>query len=795
MEELKAERPDMNKLSIRDLFFKYIRFLPLFILCIGLAVLGAWLYLRYAGERYASIGSMLIETGSGSEDKVEDLISARRAGKNLQNEIEVLKSRPLLARVVENNNLEYSYTSHGNIKDKDVYKMAPFTLEPLQLNDSNLIFSIPVEFINRSQFRINNENTNYNFGQAFKTGYGVFKLVKEGEAAPGSKFTVSYTPAPIRAAQLSPAINIQPKIQGTGILTVQYETTNPFLAADVINALMQEYNVNSIEQTNLSMDQTIGFVDRRLAVLQRDIDSLTRKLLQYQKSNDIVNTEAQISDLMQKSSAQDEVILERSIGLSSLNQLEGYLRNNANSRTVAPSALGIDDATLNTMIGKYNEAQLERKSLIESNIPADNPRIKEAEENIEILRRSTLENIRMLKANYQKNISIASAEKSKSRGTALQMPTIANEQVELERQLQSKLTLFKLLDQKKEEAAISRSSTQPISRIIELAQPINAPVKPQPNTIYLTAIFIGLALPTLFVFLKEMLNDKINTRGDIEKVTEAPILGEVGHSFADKTLIVNKTNRSLIAEQFRILRSNLQYIIGKKDQATILVTSSFGGEGKSFISTNMAAVLALTDKKTVVLEFDLRKPRVLAGLNMNSRPGISNFMVGNKNLDELLIKLEDNDNLFILPCGPIPPNPSELLLGERMDELFNKLKQKFDYIVIDTAPVGMVSDALTLGKYADCTLYVSRQGHTFKKQIGLIDEMYTTKKLPHLSIVLNDVKMPTGGGYYGNYGYGYYGYGEKSRNSYYEDEIRPEKKFGEKVMDALNPLTWFSRKN
>lgn len=797
MEDFRSERPDLNKLSIRDLFFKYVRFLPLYILALGLAFLGSWLYLRYTQEKYESIGSMIIQESDSEGDKVEDLIAGKTKMRSLENEIELLTSKPLLARVVQNHKLEFSYIAHGNIKDMNAYKKAPFTIEALQLKDSSLRFSIPIEFINRSQFKIGEENTNYNFGQVFKTAYGVFKLLKQLDPEPGSNFTVEYAPAEYVAAEYAADINVQPKQPGTGILTVQFESTNPMLAADIVNALMQEYNLMSVEQSNAALDQTIEFVDRRLGVLERDIDSINRKLVQVQQSNNVVDAQTQIQDYLKSANEQDILMQDRQLALSSLNQLEGYLRNNENqhNRSVAPSTLGINDNTLNQLVSKYNEAQIERKTLLEANVTPDNPKIKELNQNIEVLRKSSLENIGMLQSNYGRALGMASSQRSRNKGAALQMPAKMNEQVDLERQLASKLALFKILDEKKEEAAISRSSTMPKSQIVELAEPQVDPIKPQPGTVKMVALLLGLALPTLFIFLKETLNDKIGTRGDIEKVTEAPILGEIGHSYAEKALVVNKTNRSLIAEQFRILRSNLQYIVGKRDQATILVTSSFGGEGKSFVSTNMAAVLALTDKKTIVLEFDLRKPRVLAGLGMGKKPGISNYMVGGEELDKLIIPVDEANKLFVLPCGPIPPNPSELLLTDRIQELFTELKKTFDYVIIDTAPVGMVSDAMTLGKYADCTLYVTRQGHTFKKQVGLIDEMYRTKKLPHMSIILNDVKMPTGGGYYGNYGYGYYGYGEKSKNTYYEDELRPNKKFGEKLADALNPLTWFRSKN
>lgn len=240
----------------------------------------------------------------------------------------------------------------------------------------------------------------------------------------------------------------------------------------------------------------------------------------------------------------------------------------------------------------------------------------------------------------------------------------------------------------------------------------------------------------------------------------------------------------MVAEQFRIIRSNLQYVLNKKEKATILVTSSFSGEGKSYVTTNMGAVLALAGKKTIILEFDIRKPKILSGLNFAKGPGITNFLIGKvENIQDVIKPVPENENLFVLGCGPVPPNPSELLLDPKLDDLFEWLQKNFDVVLVDTAPIGMVSDAMTLSKYADCTLYLVRQGHTFKKQVALIDEFYSENKLPKVSIIINDVKLKPGYGYYGygRYGYGYgYGYG-----SYYEEETPPSG-FFDRLLDRLN---------
>jgi capsular exopolysaccharide synthesis family protein len=271
----------------------------------------------------------------------------------------------------------------------------------------------------------------------------------------------------------------------------------------------------------------------------------------------------------------------------------------------------------------------------------------------------------------------------------------------------------------------------------------------------------------MYIFFQEIINDKINTRYYIEKLTTASVLGEVGHSYSSSSMIVSKTNRSMVSEQFRIIRSNLQYVLNKVEKPVIMITSSFSAEGKSFITTNLGGVMALAGKKTVMLEFDIRKPKLFSGMKLSSKQGITNFLVGKAQMADLPIKIPGYDNLYGISCGPVPPNPSELLLDSRVEEMFEWLKANFDVILIDTAPVGMVSDAMTLGKFADTTLYIVRQGHTYKKQISLIDEFYHENRLPKISIVINDVKLKPG---YGYYGYGRYGYGYGYGGGYYEAE-------------------------
>jgi capsular exopolysaccharide synthesis family protein len=794
-QQINTNKNELWNLSIKDLFYKYVRFLPLFLLSVAIALFLAFAYLRYTTRIYSATGSMLIksEQPSNRSDKIEDILEGGgNRSQNIQNEIEVLKSRPLMERVVKKLKLEFAYTAKGKIKDYNIYRQGPFVAEAFEIADSTQSFSLSIKFVDDNRFRVDNESTLFTTGQLFQNPHGVFRLSKKANAIAGSEFTITWQPAVNVAGGLAGGVKVQPKTAGTSILSISIQSTNAQMAADIVNSLMIEYDSMTVEQNNYSNDQMLGFINERLDSMNHEMDSLQLRFLKYKQEHDLFDVEKQVSSSFFKFTEADKEAIAQQFKLDVANDINSYLKDKKNQFSKAtPSPLALEDATLSELTGLYNKTQLERQALLDANVPPGHPSVKEAEGQIEKIREKLTENLDNIRLSLNSTIntlkSKSGAEQSKLKG----LPYELKEYVEMQRQINTKLALYSLLEGKKEEIAIQRAAITSNSKVIDLAAASNEPVKPNKRTIQILAILVGLGLPALLIFIGEVLNDKINTRFDIERLTQAPILGEIGHSFADNTLIVSKTSRTMVAEQFRIIRSNLQYVVNKPDKSVILVTSSFSGEGKSFISTNMAAVLALAGKKTIILEFDIRKPKVLSGLHISKRPGITNYLMGKATLEELITSVPDYENLSVLACGPIPPNPSEMLLDQKVSELFEKVGKMFEVILIDTAPVGMVSDALTLSKFADCTLYLVRQGHTFKKQVALIDELYRESKLPKVSIVINDVKNKPGYGYYGygRYGYGYgYGYG----SSYYEEE-KPPLSFFEKIMAGLNPLKWFRR--
>jgi tyrosine-protein kinase Etk/Wzc len=783
MQEPVSTKSELWSLSLRDLFYKYVRFLPFFVLSVAIFLFGAYIYLRYTTRIYSASGTMLIksEQQTGRSDKFEEIFSSGKT-LNIQSEMEIIRSKPLMQRVVKSLNLYATYYSKGRFITNNIYKYGPFLLDVAELTDSAASFTLNIKFIDEIRFRVNNDPAVFRFNEYFKTGYGVFRLVRNPKIPVGKEYIIEWRSVSAAASSLVGSVGVTPRSSGTGLLAVSFQGTNPQMCADIVNKLMEEYEGFTIEQKNISADQSLIFIDERMMYIRRELDSLQNLLLDYQQKNNLIDIESQSSLYFNKINEADRTINENTVRISMIDMLNDYLRDSRTVYSKVPSSLGLEDPALGILVAEYNKDQIQRKSLLNSNVPEANPIIVELDGHIEKLRQNIHERLRTLRSTYGSLIGNLKSQSGLAQYQAQQIPIKTKKYLELKRQVETKEGLFTILQAKREETAIGRASTISNSKTIDRAYASPVPIKPNSKSVRIMAILLGLALPAMFIFLSEVLNDKISTRYDIEKITPAPILGEIGHSYSKNSLIVTKTTRSMVAEQFRIIRSNLQYIINNVDKSVIVVTSSFSGEGKSFVTMNMGAVLALADKKTIILEFDIRKPKILSGLNLPKGPGITNYLVGKARIEDLIIPVPAFENLYVMSAGPVPPNPSELLLGQKVTDMFTYLRQNFDVVLVDTAPVGMVSDAQTLGKFADCTLYLVRQGHTFKKQVALIDEFYQLNKLPKVSIILNDVKVKPGYGYYGygRYGYGYgYGYG------YYDEELPPASKL-EKMFGWLN---------
>ncbi len=612
-QQINTNKSELWNLSIKDLFYKYVRFLPLFLLSVAICLFLAFAYLRYTTRVYSATGSMMIksEQPGGSSDKLEDILKGGNdRTQNIQNEIEVLKSRPLMERVVEKLNLQFSYIAKGKIKDYNIYTQGPFVAEAFKITDSLGSFSMGIKFINDHQFRVDNSSDLFSMDQLFTNSNGVFRLRKKAPAIANSEYTVSWQPASSVAGVYAAGVRVNPKTPGTSILSISIQTTNALLAADIVNHLMIEYDSMTVGQNNSANLQTYDFISDQIERMNRQLDTLQLRFLKYKRDHDLFDIDKQTTDLVNIYVEADKETDLQKYRLNVANGIASYLTDKRNKySTTTPSALLLEDQTLIELTTLYNKWQLDRQSLIDGNVPPSNPLVREAEGQIERIRQKLLENLDNIRLTLHSAINSLQTKSGASKAKLKELPFDLKDYVEMERLINTQFTLKSQLELKRAEVSIKIASVVSNSKVIDQATPSNVPVKPNKRTIQILAILVGIGLPALLIFVGEVLNDKISTRFDIERLTQAPILGEIGHSFADNTLIVNKTSRTMVAEQFRIIRSNLQYVVNKPDKSVILVTSSFSGEGKSFVSTNMAAVLALAVKKRSFLSLISASPK------------------------------------------------------------------------------------------------------------------------------------------------------------------------------------------
>jgi capsular exopolysaccharide synthesis family protein len=576
------------------------------------------------------------------------------------------------------------------------------------------------------------------------------------------EFVISYAPTSKRGAELLASLSVLPSGESNNIMRLSFETQAPSLGQEIIDEWMAEYEKAGFDEKKRSTQNALDFINEQLDTASKELGVVERNLKTFRERNMLVDPTTQSQGMIAAMTDLEREILASSVKLRLLDNLISYINDDRNPYRQVGTMLNIEEPTMAEQLAEFNKLQVQRATLLPTT-PRSNPMMVALEAAIEKLRVDILQNLRNVRQGYQLAIENLNARARAANQMISKVPGQQKELLDITRRQQILEQLYQILLEKKLETAISSASTISSVKVLESARSSRTPIRPNRQGTYMFAVLVGLGLPMFITFLIEYLNDKVRSRLDVVRGTKAPIIGEIGHSLGKETLVVSASNRRFISEQFKIIRTNLQYVLPDKEKMVILVTSSTSGEGKSFIATNMGAVVALSGKKTAILEFDIRKPKIMSGLGLGKRKGVTNYIIGGIPFEDLAVKVPGVDNLDVIPCGPIPPNPSELLLDDRLKQFLNRLKEHYDVVIIDTAPVGLVGDAIVIGSHADVSLYVIRHNYTFRKQLQLMDEIYATKRLPRLCIVLNDIQGHFGGygGYYGygGYGYGNYGYG------------------------------------
>lgn len=774
-QKLKVEAAT-EKNVISQLWFKYFPYWPLFIIFLILSVVGAKYKLSKTTPLYQATATMLIkdEKKGVDDNKLMQEMNQLSAKKIIENEIEVLKSRELMDEVVKNLHLYARVYQKSKSKDISAYTTSPITIQAM--NPDSLGVANEVFFTyDSAKKRVIIGNLSYPANEWVNTKYGILKFSSRPVSSmPVDPLFFSLSSPKYVSPSFLDGLSVASASKLSSVVNLKLMDEVPQRSEDVLNGLISAYNNAAVKDKNKLAASTLQFVDERLAIVGKDLTEIETKMQQYKSNQGAIEISSQGQMFLQSVNANDQKMGDVNNQLAVLNQVENYVRSKDNTGGIVPSTVGVNDPLLTDLLTRLYDYELQYDKL-KPTTAENSPILLSINDQINKIKPSILENINNQKKNLEASRSNLYSTNNRYSSQLNALPKMERDLLEISREQNIKSGIYNYLLQKREETALSHASTVADTRVIDQAQASFTPVSPDPKKYYILAFAVAFIIAIGIVTAAEMLKRTILFRHEIEKYTSIPIIGEIAHEKSKTPLVIGLGKRTFIAEQFRKLRTSLPYIglVGQKKK--LLITSNASGDGKSFVVANLGLSLAMVDKKVVVLEFDLSNPTLSDKLEVTTiNKGLTDYLRGEAEPEEIIRRTTVNENLFVMPAGSLPENPSELIMSERVGDLMDFLTPLFDYIIIDTAPVGLLSDAYVLSNYVDASLYVIRHGHTFKVSVERIDANNKINELKNMAIVFNGVKSRG----FSNNGYGYgYGYGYIHK----EKEVKKKRFFGSKV--------------
>ena len=789
-----AQESKEENIDVKELLFKYLIHWPWFVGAVVACLIAAWVYLYVSTPVYNISATVLIKDDKkgGSAGMLSGLESLGLDGmisssQNIDNEIEVLHSKTIAKEVVENLGLYISYMDEDEFPSRNMYKTSPvqvsLTPQEADLLEKPMIVEMALQPQGSMDVNVKIGDDEYQkhfekLPAVFPTDRGTLAFFLTSDSISSSKRTLEETTGSEKITRnITATINnplavakaycknmtIEPTSKTTSVAVISLKNSNVQRGKDFINKLLEMYNINTNNDKNEVAQKTAEFINERIGIISKELGSTEKDLESFKRGAGITDLTSDAQIALTGSAEYEKKRVENQTQINLLQDLQKYMQNEGYE--VLPSNIGLQDLNLAAAINRYNEVLVERKRLLRTSTE-NNPTIINLDtsigamkENVQVSLDRVLRGLFITKADLDREASRYSRRISEAPGQEREFVSIA-------RQQEIKAGLYLMLLQKREENAITLAATANNAKIIDDAIADDAPVSPKDKMIYLIALVLGVGIPVGVIYLLELTKFKIEGRSDVEKLTCVPIVGDIPLTDEKQGAIaVFENQNNLMSETFRNIRTNLQFML-ENDKKVILVTSTVSGEGKSFISANLAISLSLLGKKVVIVGLDIRKPGLNKVFNIPRKEvGITQYLANpEKNLMDLVQLSDVSKNLYILPGGTVPPNPTELLARDGLDKAIETLKKNFDYVILDTAPVGMVTDTLLIGRVADLSVYVCRADYTHKNEYTLINELAEKDKLPSLCTVINglDLKKRKYGYYYGYGKYGkYYGYGKR----------------------------------
>ena len=777
-----------EQVNIQELLFRYLIHWPWFVVSIIICIACAWGYLRLTTPIYNISATVLIkdEKKGGGASMSSDLEKMGLEGfisssSNVDNEIEVLRSKSLAREVVNNLGLFVTYMDEDEFPSKELYHTSPVLVSLTHQEADKLPGRMEINMILQPtgvlgvQITVGEKEYRKQFDKlpaVFPTDEGTVAFFANNDTLSAvcpenitkERHITAFINRPFSVLkEYVNSLSIAPTSKTTSVVVISLENTNTRRGRDYINKLLEMYNINANNDKNEVAQKTAEFIDERIGIISKELGSTEQDLENFKRSAGItdLNSEAQIA--LTGNAEYEKKRVENQTQINLVMDLQRYMKGN--EYEVLPSNIGLQDAASAGAIDRYNQMLVERKRLLRTSTE-NNPTIINLDTSIRAMRTNVQATLDATLKGLQITKEDLAREASRYSRRINDAPTQERQFVSIARQQEIKSGLYLMLLQKREENAITLAATANNAKIIDEALADDNPISPKKTIVYLAALVLGVGLPVGVIYLIGLTKFKIEGRADVEKLTSLPVVGDI--PLADEktgSIAVFENQNNLMSETFRNVRTNLQFML-ENGKNVILVTSTISGEGKSFVSSNLAISLSLLGKKVVIVGLDIRKPGLNKVFNLSRKEqGITQFLINPAvNLMDLVQRSDINKNLFILPGGAVPPNPTELLARDSLEKAIETLKANFDYVILDTAPVGMVTDTLLIGRTADLSVYVCRADYTRKAEFTLVNELSENKKLPNLCVAINGLELQKKKyGYYYGYGkYGkYYGYGKR----------------------------------
>jgi tyrosine-protein kinase Etk/Wzc len=766
--------------NIINTVHRYVSHWKWFVISIVVTLLLAFVYVRYKTPKYEVSASILVKDdkkGAGlSELSAFEDLGLLSKSNNIDNEIEVLKSRSLMTLVAKELRLNVRYFVEKSPIDQERYTDTPVFLRFTD-GDSTVYESsteLRVKIISPTEFKLEEKGESlgtFQFGKEVKTALGKIELIvlnkDEIASLKGSTIRIEVPPLEYVVDSYRRELKVDPVNKTSSVINISLKGPLRDKLEALVNNLIKQHSADVIADKNQVSKNTADFINERIRFITAELSTVESEVEEFKTKHKLVDVESEAKLFLESSSASELELLDASTQKALADYMYEYMVKHGKPEDLLPANLGLNDLAVSQQITEFNKVVLERNRILRSS-SEKNPVV----DNLTGQLQSMSESIKQALSNYKAALQIKIKELGRQEeGLTSRIATVPKYEKEyrmIQRQQQIKETLYLYLLQKREETNIALAVTVANTKVIDKAHGGSEPVSPKTKIIYFIAFLAGIVMPIVILYVIDLLDTKVHGKRDIDKIG-VPFLGDIPQSISKERVVVAKGENSSVAEAFRLLRTNVDFMLsgkhGEKGK-TVFVGSTLSKEGKSFIALNLASSIAISGKKVALLGLDIRAPKVLQYFNLPDTIGVTNF-VSDKSvkLDDIIVRYPGNENLYLLPSGAIPPNPAELLMDPRIKDLFEQLKATFDYVIVDTAPIGMVTDTLLLTSYADAFIYVVRAYYLDRRLLNVAEDLYKSQRLSNMAILINGTDKEKGYGYGYGYGYGGYGYGHEKPRS------------------------------